>query len=335
MIQKQFKALVVRENEDKSFMRKIEMRTIDDLPAGDLLVEVHYSSLNYKDMLSATGNRGVTKNYPHTPGIDAAGIVVSCGDGPFKLGDEVIVTSYDLGMNTSGGFGQYIRVPAAWAVPKPAGLTLRESMIFGTAGLTAGLSVHRLLGWLRSPDRGPILVTGAAGGVGSIAVSILSHLGYSIAALQGPADAPDLLIKCGAKSIVTSDEAADVTDRPLLKERFAGCIDTVGGPVLTYAIKSTIAGGGVTCCGNVLSPDLALTVYPFILRGVSLFGIDSQNCPMPLRREVWGHLAGDWKFPWLDELADEIGLDGLEDVLSLMKAGRHRGRNVVTLKDRS
>ncbi|HDP81481.1 MAG TPA: oxidoreductase, partial [Spirochaetes bacterium] len=164
MGKKHFKALVVRENGENNFVRAIENRSTDELPAGDLLVEVHYSSLNYKDMLSATGNRGVTKNYPHTPGIDAAGIVVSCGDGSFKLGDEIIVTSYDLGMNTWGGFGQYIRVPAAWAVPKPAGLSLQESMIYGTAGLTAGLSVNRLLGWISGPDRGDILVTGAAGG---------------------------------------------------------------------------------------------------------------------------------------------------------------------------
>jgi len=335
MEQKKFKALVVREGEDKSFTRRIEDRSIDDLPAGDLLVEVHYSSLNYKDMLSATGNRGVTKNYPHTPGIDAAGIVVSCGEGSFKLGDEVIVTSYDLGMNTSGGFGQYIRVPAAWAVPRPAGLTLRECMIFGTAGLTAGLSVHRLLGWIHGPNRGDILVTGAAGGVGSMAVSILSHLGYSVAALQGPADASDLLKKCGAKKILAPEEAADVAARPLLKDRFAGCIDTVGGPVLTFAVKSTMAEGAITCCGNVVSPDLALTVYPFILRGISLFGIDSQNCPMPHRREVWARLAGEWKFPWLAELAGDITLDGLEEEFSVMKAGRHRGRSVVSVKNRS
>ncbi|MBN1532310.1 MAG: YhdH/YhfP family quinone oxidoreductase [Spirochaetes bacterium] len=334
MEQKKFKALVVREKGDNEFERKIEVRTTDDLPAGDLLVEVHYSSLNYKDMLSATGNRGVTKQYPHTPGIDAAGTVVSCGDGSFKLGDEVIVTSYDLGMNTSGGFGQYIRVPAAWAVPKPAGLTLRESMIYGTAGLTAGLSLHRLLGWIGGPGRGDILVTGAAGGVGSTAVSILSHLGYSVAALQGPADASDLLKKCGAKKILSPEEAADVAARPLLKDRFAGCIDTVGGPVLTFAIKSTMAGGAVTCCGNVITPDIALTVYPFILRGISLFGIDSQNCPMPLRREVWHKLAGEWKFPWLADLAGEIDLEGLEEEFSVMKAGRHRGRSVVSMKDR-
>ncbi len=335
MEKKQFRALVVREEGGNTFVRKIETRSTDELPAGDLLVEVHYSSLNYKDMLSATGNRGVTRNYPHTPGIDAAGTVVSCGDGSFRLGDEVIVTSYDLGMNTWGGFGQYIRVPAAWAVPKPEGLSLRESMIYGTAGLTAGLSVNRLLNWISGPDQGDILVTGAAGGVGSMAVSILSHLGYSVVALQGPANAEDLLKKCGAKKILASEEAADTPSRPLLKERFAGCIDTLGGAILTFAIKSTMAGGAVTCCGNVVSPDLALTVYPFILRGVSLFGIDSQNCPMPLRRKVWSNLAGEWKFPWLTDLASETTLEGLEEEFAVMKAGRHRGRSVVAVKGRS
>ncbi len=329
---KEFKALVVREGEDKSFSNRVEVRSTDDLPAGELLVEVRYSSLNYKDMLSASGNRGVTKKYPHTPGIDAAGIVAACDDGTFSPGDEVIVTSYDLGMNTSGGFGEYIRVPSAWAVPLPAGLSLREAMIYGTAGLTAGLSVHRLVGWGITPDRGDILVTGAGGGVGSTAVSILAHLGYSVTALQGPADAAALLKTCGAKTILPPGEGADDSTRPLLKDRFAGCIDTVGGPVLSYALKSAGAGGAVTCCGNVISADFPITVYPFILRGVSLFGIDSQNCPMPLRREVWNNLAGAWKFPWLKELASEIGIDGLGEEFSLMKAGTHRGRTVVKIR---
>lgn len=325
-----FKALVVREREDKSFARAIEERSLDDLPQGGLVVDVRYSSLNYKDMLSATGNRGVTKNYPHTPGIDAAGVVVSCADGAFKPGDEVIVTSYDLGMNTSGGYGRRIRVPSAWALPLPSGLTLREAMVFGTAGLTAGLSVHRLLGWGITPERGEILVTGAAGGVGSMALSILSHRGFSVVALQGGAGADELLKKCGAKSILGADESADQPSRPLLKERFAGCVDTVGGSVLAFGLKSAVAGGAVTCCGNIM-PELPITVYPFILRGVSLFGIDSQNCPMALRREVWGLLAGAWKFPWLSDLAAEITLEGLEEKFAAMKAGTLKGRTVVRL----
>lgn len=326
-----FKALVVREGADNAFVRSIEERTTAELPAGELLVEVRYSSLNHKDMLSATGNRGVTKNYPHTPGIDAAGVVVSCGDGAFKPGDEVIVTSYDLGMNTSGGFGRYIRVPSAWALPRPAELSLREAMVYGTAGLTAGLSVHRLLGWGVTPDRGDILVTGAAGGVGSMALSILSHLGFSVVALQGGAGADDHLKKCGAKSILSAHEGADQPSRPLLKDRYAGCIDTVGGSVLAFGLKSVVAGGAVTCCGNIM-PELPVTVYPFILRGVSLFGIDSQNCPMDLRREVWGLLAGAWKFPWLADLASDITLGGLEEKFTAMKAGTLKGRTVVVLE---
>ncbi|HSV96984.1 MAG TPA: YhdH/YhfP family quinone oxidoreductase [Spirochaetota bacterium] len=328
---KKFKALVVREGADDAFGRGIEERTTDQLPAGELLVEVRYSSLNYKDMLSATGNRGVTKKYPHTPGIDAAGVVVACDDGAFRPGDEVIVTSYDLGMNTSGGFGRYIRVPSAWALPRPSGLSLREAMVYGTAGLTAGLSVSRLLGWGVSPGRGDILVTGAAGGVGSMALSILSHLGFSVVALQGSAGADDLLKKCGASAILDPAEAVDAPARPLFKERYAGCVDTIGGPVLAYGLKSVVAGGAATCCGNIV-PELPVTVYPFILRGVSLFGIDSQNCPMDLRREVWGLLAGAWKFPWLSDMASETTLGGLEERFTAMKAGTHRGRTVVALK---
>ena len=322
--------LMVREAAEKQFSRNIEELSIDQLPAGDVLVKVLYSSLNYKDMLSASGNRGVTRKYPHTPGIDAAGIVEESSSKEFTPGDEVIVTSYDLGMNTSGGLGQYIRVPASWIVKKPAGLTLRESMIFGTAGFTAALSILRLTDFGMNKGE-EVLVTGASGGVGSIAVSILSHAGFTVTALNSLQDESEYLKGIGAARVMEPAELIDETGRPLLKEQWSKCVDTLGGDVLTSAIRSTRAYGAVTCCGNVVSPDLKLTVFPFILRGVTLFGIDSQNCPMPLRQRAWNLLSSTWKFPWLEKLAAEVPVSNVTGEMDKIKAGVHRGRTVVSL----
>ena len=283
-------------------------------------------------MLSASGNRGVTKKYPHTPGIDSAGIVEQSSSESFKPGEEVIVTSYDLGMNISGGLGQYIRVPASWIVKKPEKLSLRESMIFGTAGFTAALSILRLTDYGIAKGAN-VLVTGASGGVGSVAVSILSHSGFIVTALNGLRDESEYLKSIGAAEVINISDFLDTSGRPLLKERWMACVDTVGGDILTSAIRSTIANGAVTCCGNAASHVIPLTVYPFILRGVSLFGIDSQNCPMQLRRRAWDMLAGMWKFPWLETLTSEIRLNCVISEIEKIKAGTHRGRTIVNLQD--
>ena len=330
MENKAFRAMVVEEAPENQFHRKIAERHISDLPDGEVLVKVAYSSLNYKDALSATGNRGVTRQYPHTPGIDAAGVVEDSRSGDFSPGDNVIVTSYDLGMNTSGGFGQYIRVPAEWVVRLPESLSLKESMIFGTAGFTAGLSVWKLT-HIVGPERGEILVTGASGGVGSMAVSLLVQAGYTVAAVSGKREDKKFLEDLGVQEILSREAATDTSKKPILKERWAGVIDTVGGNILATAIRSTKIDGAVTCCGNVAAADLPLTVYPFILRGVSLFGIDSQHCPMPVRKRVWEKLAGDWKLAHLDAISTEISLDDLDEHIALMLDGRKKGRTVVNL----
>lgn len=333
MSQKIFKALVVAEGKDNTFVREITERRIDELPQGDVLIRVKYSSLNFKDVLSATGNRGVTRKYPHTPGIDAAGIVEESLSGDFSAGDEVIVTSYDLGMNTSGGFGQYIRVPADWVVKKPANLSLRESMIFGTAGFTAALSVYKLLGSGINPAQGPVLVSGATGGVGSIAVSILAGQNFDVTAVNGIMDEKEYLLQLGAKNVISINEATDTSDRALLKGLWAGAVDTLGGPILATTLKSTLYGATVTCCGNAGSHDLPTNVYPFILRAVTLIGIDSQNCLMPTRLKVWQKIAGDWKLDNLDQLTTEIPLEGLNDRIQMVLDRKHRGRTVVRLPD--
>ena len=333
MNQKTFKALVVTEKEKDQFVRGIKDRNIDDLPQGDVLVNVKYSSLNYKDVLSTQGNRGVTRHYPHTPGIDAAGIVAESQSEAFKPGDDVIVTSYDLGMNTSGGFGQYIRVPSQWVVKMPEKLTARESMIFGTAGFTAALSVYRLVDYGITPDMGRILVSGATGGVGSIAVSILAKAGYEVVAVNGIVDEKDYLMEIGAKEVISIEEAADTSGKPLLKGLWAGGIDTIGGEILATMIKSIQQHGGVTCCGNVGSHDLPLNVYPFILRGVTLMGIDSQNCPMPTRLKVWNKIANEWKIERLEPITTEVPLDGLKERIDLVLQKKHKGRTIVKLPE--
>ena len=333
MADKSFKALVVEETDDKKYTRQILDKTIDDLPPGDVVVEVHYSSLNYKDALSASGNKGVTRNYPHTPGIDAAGVVAESTDSAFKPGEEVIVTSYDLGMNTAGGFGQYIRVPGKWVVPLPKGLTSREAMCYGTAGFTAGLSCYQLIvrgGIL--PEHGEVLVSGATGGVGSIAVAILAKLGYTVAAVNGLVDESDYLKEIGAQRIISIEEATDQSGRPLLKSLWAGSIDAVGGDILATTIKSVDANAVVTTCGNVASPELPINVYPFILRGVSLVGIDSQNCPMPHRLKTWEKLADEWKIPMMEAVVEEITIADLDQAIDRMLQGKHKGRAIVNMK---
>ncbi len=325
-----FKAMVVSEKADQKFIREIKQKELSDLPAGELLIEVKYSSLNYKDALSASGNKGVTRKYPHTPGIDAAGVIATSSTSQFGAGDQVIVTGFDLGMNTAGGFGQYISVPASWAVKLPQGLTLKESMAYGTAGLTAALCVMRLIAFGLSKDSGEVLVTGATGGVGSVAVGILAKLGFDVVAATGKTDEKDFLTQLGAKTIISREEANDTSGRPLQKGRWAGVVDAVGGNILASAIKSTKYGGLVAACGNTMSADLAVSVYPFILRGVSLLGVDSVEIPMNTRLRTWQKLAHDWKFD-LSGFVSECALEELSPKIDLILKGGIRGREVVDL----
>jgi acrylyl-CoA reductase (NADPH) len=326
-----FRALVVEKTADKQIVREIRERSLADLSEGDLLVRVHYSSLNYKDALSATGHPGVTRQFPHTPGIDAVGEVVSCENGAFSAGDRVIVTSYDLGMETDGGFGQYIRVPSSWAVRLPEGLSLRESMALGTAGFTAALSVLKLERAGVRPGNGDILVTGATGGVGSIAVAILARAGYRVVASTGKSKDAGFLTGLGAVKVISREEVTASVEKPILAEKWAGAVDVVGGTTLAAVLKSTKYGGAVTCCGLVGSPELSMNVYPFILRGVSLLGVDSVQCPRDIREELWKRLASGWKPVHLDQMVRECTLEGLEEEIKAILKGGITGRVVVNL----
>jgi putative YhdH/YhfP family quinone oxidoreductase len=329
----EFKALQVQQVEKKVFTRRIVTRGVDQLPPGELLARVRYSSLNFKDALSATGNPGVTRNFPHTPGIDAAGEVISCADGRFQPGDRVIVTSYDLGMETDGGFGQMIRVPSDWAVPLSDGLSLKQSMMLGTGGLTAALSVQELMAGGVTPEQGPILVTGATGGVGSLAVAILARAGFRVTAATGKLSETEHLKGLGAGEVIERGAVLEGSERPLMKTLWAGAIDCVGGDTLAAALKSTKYGGVVTCCGLVGSPQLSVSVFPFILRGVRLIGIDSAECPMAKRAAVWRKLAAEWKPERLEKMVDEIGLDGLEEKIDAMLKARLKRKVLVNLRD--
>lgn len=327
----QFKALVVSENAEKQYVRTITQRNIEDLPAGEVLIKVHYSTLNYKDALSSIGNKGVTRNYPHTPGIDASGIVVESTDANFSVGQEVLVTSYDLGMNTSGALAEYIRVPAKWVIALPAGLSLSDAMILGTAGLTAGLCIDALLKYGVSPEKGKIIVTGSTGGVGILSVAILAKLGFEVVAVTGKPEAAELLQRLGATEIISRESLNDTSGRPMLKSIYAGAVDTVGGNILATILKSLHYGGAVAACGLVASPDLPTSVFPFILRGNALLGIDSAECPMSKRLEIWQHLASDWKLDNLDLISHEIGLEEVPAKLDLMLEGKSFGKSLVKI----
>ncbi|HUR12556.1 MAG TPA: YhdH/YhfP family quinone oxidoreductase [Flavitalea sp.] len=328
-----FKSLVVTEKPGKIFERKIIHRETDDLPAGEVLIRVHYSSLNYKDALSATGNKGITRNFPHTPGIDAAGIVEQSSNGLFRSGDEVVITGYDLGMNTSGGFGQYIRVPASWIIKKPLSLSLKQCMIIGTAGFTAATAVYKMQLLGVSPCQLPIVVSGATGGVGSFAVAILTKAGYTVTAITGKKNATEYLEFLGASQIKERDFLHDQSGKPLIKSQWAGGIDTVGGRTLETMLKGCAIEGGIVSTGLVDSPLLSLTVYPFILNGVSLLGVGSAGMSMPQRLKIWDRLAGEWNVQSkLGEIGKEVTLEEVNDhYIDEILQGKIKGRILVSL----
>ncbi|NKB31661.1 MAG: acryloyl-CoA reductase [Pseudomonadales bacterium] len=331
MSEQVFKALVVSEVADKEFSSEVVERNQSELPAGEVLIRVEYSSLNYKDALSASGSKAVTREYPHTPGIDAAGRVESSSSSEFSAGDEVIVIGYDLGMNTPGGFGQYIQVPANWVVACPEGLILRDSMVLGTAGFTAALCVEKLLANGLAVEDGEVLVTGATGGVGIIAVALLAKLGFDVVASTGKAEAAVFLQEMGAKSVIDRNELAEANTRPMLKERWAGAVDVVGGDTLFNVVKSLKYGASVAACGLVQSPMFQASVLPFILRGVNLLGVDSVELPLETKARVWNQLGGEWKLHGLDAIVSEIGMEDLQSSLDQVLKGQAQGRFLLNL----
>ncbi|MGP4712802.1 MULTISPECIES: oxidoreductase [unclassified Psychrobacter] len=332
MSEQTFKALVVRETSDGEFNKSIEQRHVSDLPENDLLVEVHYSSLNYKDAMSASGNKAISKNFPHTPGIDAAGVVVSDKSGTFTKGQEVVIFGYDLGMNTDGGLAEMIAIPADWAVKCPDSLTLKEAMIYGTGGVTAALSIQKLEKMGAKPEHGSVAVSGATGGVGSISIAILNQLGYDVIAFSGKTEQTEHLKELGATEVRHRDSVNEVGSRPVGRELWANAIDTVGGDYLANLLKQTKAGGAVTSCGLAASAEFSMTVLPFITRGVSLLGIDSVFIPLEDKKAIWERVATDMKLPDLESYGEEITLEQTPEYLDRFMASQTVGRYVVNVR---
>ncbi|RLT98672.1 YhdH/YhfP family quinone oxidoreductase [Ketobacter sp.] len=329
-----FRAFWVEETSD-GFRHSVIERALDDLPPGDVVVNVECSSINYKDALSASGNRGVTRNFPHTPGIDAAGTVVSSTDPHFQPGDPVIVMGYDLGMNTAGGFAEKIRVPAGWVIHRPQRLSAEDAMVFGTAGFTAAMSVDTLLQVGIAPEQGPVLVTGATGGVGIIAIWLLRNMGFEVVASTGKSNQDDLLKHVGASSIVDRETLVEGQKRPMNKPQWAAAVDTVGGPVLSNVLKSIQYGGSVACCGMVAGTEINTSIFPFILRGINLLGVDSVELPLDVKQDIWEMIGKHWMYPDFNHFKDSttrvIGMDSLSECLQMVLEGQHCGRFVVRL----
>lgn len=328
MIPNTYQALIVSETADGRFIQSIQTKNIEELSPNEVLVRVHYSSLNYKDALSATGNKGVTKSYPHTPGIDAAGTVVASKASEIKVGEKVIVSGYDLGMNTNGGFGEYIAIPSSWIVKLPQGLSFKETMIIGTAGFTAAILVSKIIQSI-SPTDGDILVTGATGGVGSATIILLTMLGYKTVAVSGKKEAQNYLQAIGTTEIIDRKDFLSNSQRPMLSARYAGAIDTVGGAYLSQIVKSLQPMGIVATCGSVAGAELSLTVFPFILRGVSLIGVSAQNYPIEERKKLWEKLSTIWKPNPLFENYQEVTLTQIIPQIQAILDGKVIGRIVI------
>ena len=327
-----YKAFEVREEIEKKFVGAIVEKSALELAEGSVSIEVHYSSVNYKDALSASGSKAVTREYPHVPGIDAAGKVLASTDSNFAVGDEVVVTGYDLGMNTAGGFGQQVTVPGGWVTKLPVGLSLRDSMVLGTAGLTAGLCVNKLLLNGITPEAGKVLVTGATGGVGIIACALLVKLGFEVVASTGKLAETAKLTALGVSEVISREAFSEENPRPMLKEGYAAAVDVAGGTTLVNVIKSLNYGGSVAACGLVDSPALSATVLPFILRGVNLLGVDSVELPLAQKQQIWNLFANEWALTDIDSLAETIVLSELPAVLAKVLAGGAVGRYVLDLR---
>ncbi|MBP7741772.1 MAG: YhdH/YhfP family quinone oxidoreductase [Aliarcobacter sp.] len=327
------KAFLVEKTNDKEFIGDVKEVSTPKCAENEIVIKVTYSSLNYKDALSSTGNPGVTRNFPHITGIDVAGTVYESTSNIFKVGERVLVTGYDMGMNTHGGHAQFVKVPASWVARIPDSISDKEIMTFGTAGLTAALSINELIANGVKPENGPVLVTGATGGVGSIAVSILSKIGFNVVAISGKEEKIDYLKRIGASEVILRDTFNEDSKKPMMKEQYAGVVDTVGGEILANALKYIKYDGVATCCGLTSSHELNTNVFPFILRGVRLIGIDSVECKLEKKQAAWEKIASKWKVNTLDSITNEISLNEIKDAYSLLLEGKAVGRYVVKIKN--
>ncbi|SJN21981.1 YhdH/YhfP family quinone oxidoreductase [Psychrobacter sp. JB385] len=325
------KAFLVEKVAEREFSSAIQEVPVPECNKNEVIIKTTYSSLNYKDALSSIGNPGVTRKFPHITGIDVAGVVHETTSDIFAVGDKVLVTGYDLGMNTDGGHSEFVKVPTSWVARIPDTITDKEIMTFGTAGLTAALSINELLDNGLKPEDGEILVTGATGGVGSIAVSILKKIGFTVVAVSGKEEQIDYLKQIGASEVILRDTFNENAKKPMMAERYAGVVDTVGGDILANALKYIKYDGVATCCGLTASHELNTNVFPFILRGVRLIGIDSVECKLEKKQAAWDKLASEFKIATLDSITSEIGLEDIKTTYVLMLEGKSVGRYVVKI----
>jgi acrylyl-CoA reductase (NADPH) len=314
---------------DGKVSHSVTQRSVAELPPGEVTIRVEYSSLNYKDALAARAHPGVVRKLPHVPGIDAAGEVIESSDRRFKSGQRVIATSYEIGAERWGGWSQLLRVPGDWVLPLPTGMTTRDAMVLGTAGITAALSVAALEEHGVSPERGEVVVTGATGGVGSLAVMLLGKLGYKVVAVTGKPEHEAQLRQWGASRIIGREELLSPADKPLLSVQYAGGIDTVGGLMLSTLLRRTDHHGCVAACGLVGGTDLPISVHPFILRGVTLSGISTAWTPRSRREEIWSRLASIWKLDIPAEAVRSVGLEQVAAEVERILAGQMTGRVAV------
>ncbi len=327
---RKFSAYRIFDDNGKSQGRFVEL-SLTDLDPGEVVIRTHYSGVNYKDTLAATGTGKVIRRFPCVGGVDAAGIVESSSDARFRAGDAVLVTGYDMGVAHDGGFAEYVRVPAEWVVPLPQGLPLFEAMALGTAGFTAALAIHRLEQNELTPEKGKVIVTGATGGVGSLAIQMLSQLGYQVVAMTGKDSEHDYLRSLGASEILRRAEVDLKSQKPLEKALWAGALDSVGGDTLAWLTRTMQQNGAIASFGNAGGLELHTTVFPFILRGVKLLGVDSAATAMPLRRQIWQRLAGELKPRQLSQIAHTVEFARLPEVFPRMLHGETRGRTVVQI----
>ena len=325
-----FKAILVEKSEDGAVSASVKELDDAQLPAeGDVTVAVEYSTVNYKDGLCVTGGGGLVRNFPHVPGIDFAGTVEASDDSRFKPGDKVVLTGWRVGEVWWGGYAQKARVKADWLVPLPEGLTTKQAMAVGTAGFTAMLSVMALEAHGLKPGDLPVLVTGAAGGVGSVATAILAHLGYEVAAVTGRPETADYLKDLGASQIVARDEIAEPSAKPLERETWAGCVDAVGGGMLARVLTQIVYGGSVAAVGLAGGAKLPATVIPFLLRGVNLLGIDSVMRPYEDRLAAWRRIGADLPMAKLEAMVEDHALSDVLDLGPAILKGQVRGRAVI------
>lgn len=326
----QFPALKVYQR-DGRVQGELESLTLDDLSPGEVVIRSAWSSVNYKDALAATGKGRIIRHFPRVAGIDVAGTVQESTDGRFQPGAPVLVTGYDFGVDHDGGYAEYCRVPGEWVIPLPDGLSLKQAMALGTAGLTAAICIQRMETNGQTPEQGPIVVTGASGGVGSLAIDLLAGLGYEVTALTGKDTSHDYLKSLGAATILNRKKL-DTGSKPMEKSLWAGAVDNVGGEILAWLTRTVQPWGNITAVGLAGGAELNTTVMPFILRGVALLGVSSAGCPTALRHKLWRRLADDLKPRHLDRIvSQEVELADLPQVFKAMLAGQTTGRTLVRI----